>query len=321
MLNRTTLIFVFAAIIYSEAKAQITYPDALPAADTPHVFAPGLVSDGLNNRDFTISPSGDEVFFTLQQPRFISSTVLYMRKENGKWSKPMVAPFSGKWRDLEAFFSPDGQTVYFSSDRPLKEGEAKKDFDIWKVKRLANGKYAEPENLGSTVNSIKDEFYPSVTKTGDLYFTVQAAYGKGSEDIVECKLTDKGYAAPVSLPEDINTKFDEFNAFADPDGQFIIFTCYGRPDDMGRGDMYIARKDAAGKWLPAKHLPAPFNSPLLDYCPYVTPDKKYLFFTSPRINPTLQNGQQKDYSTIISLLNGPGNGGDDIYWVKISALP
>jgi Tol biopolymer transport system component len=261
------------------------------------------------------------LFFTLQQPRFISSTILYMRKENGKWSKPMVAPFSGKYRDLEAAFSPDGQSVYFSSDRPLKIGEPKKDFDIWKIKRMPDGKYAEPENLGSTVNSAKDEFYPSVTKNGDLYFTIQAAYGKGSEDIVECKLTDKGYTAPVSLPEDINTRFDEFNAFVDPDGQFIIFTCYGRADDMGRGDLYIARKDASGKWLSAKHLPAPFNSPLLDYCPYVSPDKKYFFFTSPRINPVLQNGKQKDYQQITSLLNGAGNGTDDIYWVKFNELP
>ncbi|MFD0749366.1 hypothetical protein ACFQZS_04375 [Mucilaginibacter calamicampi] len=320
MLNRILLICVVSILSLLKADAQITYLDNSLPTDTPRLFAPGIVSDGLNNRDFTISPSGNELFFTLQQPRFISSTILYMRKENGKWSNPMVAPFSGKYRDLEAAFSPDGNTVYFSSDRPLKAGETKKDFDIWKVKRLADGKYAEPENLGSTVNSAKDEFFPSVTKTGDLYFTVQAAYGKGSEDIVECKLTDKGYLAPVSLPEDINTKFDEFNAFIDPDGQFIIFTSYGRADDMGRGDLYIARKDAAGKWLPAKHLPAPYNSPLLDYCPYVTPDKKYLFFTSPRINTALQNIQQKDYGQITSLLNGPGNGADDIYWVKFTEL-
>jgi Tol biopolymer transport system component len=321
MRNKTLLTIAITLITFLQVKAQITYPDAGLPADTPRLFAPGVISDGLNNRDFTISPSGNELFFTLQQPRFISSTILHMRKENGKWSKPMVAPFSGKYRDLEATFSPDGQTVYFSSDRPWKAGEAKKDFDIWTVKRLPNGKYAEPENLGSIVNSAKDEFYPSVTKTGDLYFTAQAAYGKGSEDIVECKLTDKGYTAPVSLPEDINTKFDEFNAFIDPDGQFIIFTCYGRADDIGRGDLYIARKDASGKWLPAKHLPAPFNSPLLDYCPYVTPDKKYLFFTSPRINPTLQNGKQKDYPQIATLLNSAGNGGDDIYWIEFSKLP
>lgn len=320
MFNRTVLI-VFATVIIFQAKAQITYPDASLPADTLQVFAPGIISDGLSNRDMTMSSSGNELFFTLQQPRFVSSTILYMRKENGKWGKAMVAPFSGKYRDLEAAFSPDGQTIYFSSDRPLKAGEAKKDFDIWKVKRLANGKYAEPEHLGNIVNSAKDEFYPSITKTGDLYFTVQAAYGKGSEDIVECKLTGNGYSAPVSMPEDINTKFDEFNAFIDPDGQFIIFTCYGRADDMGRGDLYISRKDASGKWLSAKHLPAPFNSPWIDYCPYVSPDGKYLFFTSARINPLLQDGRQKDYAKITSLLNGPGNGADDIYWIKFSDLP
>jgi hypothetical protein len=40
-----------------------------------------------------------------------------MRKENGKWSEPEVAPFSGTYRDLEATFTADGKTIFFSSDR------------------------------------------------------------------------------------------------------------------------------------------------------------------------------------------------------------
>ena len=296
--------------------AQLTYPDKHLPGNTPQVFGAGFLSDGLSNRDFTISPAGDEIFFTLQQPGFITSTILYVRKQNGKWGKPVTAPFSGKYRDLEAAFSPDGKMVYFSSDRPVKDKTGKPDFDIWKATRLASGRYSEPENLGPIVNSVKNEFYPSVAKNGNLYFTVVALYGKGGEDIVICRHTSTGYAAPESLPEDINTKFDEFNAFVDPDEQFILFTGYGRPDDMGKGDMYISRKDKTGAWLPARHLPIPLNTNALDYCPYITPDKKYLIFTSNRANPLLKNGASKTYSQLKTLLNGPGNGVDDIYWVK-----
>ena len=173
-----------------------------------------------------------------------------------------------------AAFSPDGQWIYFSSDRPIS-GNEKKDFDIWRVKRLPSGKWGEPENLGPNVNSAKDEFYPSVTRSGNLYFTAELPQGRGSEDIVVCKPDGTGFGKPELLPEDIDTKFDEFNAFIDPDEQFILFSSYGRENDMGGGDLYMSRKDAQGNWLPSHHLPVPLNSGSLDYCPYVTPDKTY----------------------------------------------
>lgn len=305
-----TLIFCWNSL-----AAQIIYPDNVLPTDTPKLFARGILSDGLSNRDFAISPTGDEIFFTIQQPRFALSAILHLIKTDGQWGKPEVAPFSGKWRDLEATFSPDGQYIYFSSDRPIT-GNAKKDFDIWRVKRLPGGQWGEPKNLGLTVNSAKDEFYPSITKSGNLYFTTELENGRGSEDIVVCKPTANGYSKPELLAEDIDSKYDEFNAFVDPDEQFILFTSYGRMDDMGRGDIYISHKDKSGRWLPVKHLPTSINSSSLDYCPYVTRDKQYLIFTSNRLNPEFADGKTRDVEQVKALLSSPGNGMDDIYWVK-----
>ena len=118
MIIRSVNLIVFT-LIFSGAVAQVTYPGGQLPADTPKLFAKGILSDGLSNRDFAISPKGDEIFYTLQQARFASSTILHLTQKNGQWGKPEVAPFSGRYRDLEAAFSPDGQTVYFSSDRPI----------------------------------------------------------------------------------------------------------------------------------------------------------------------------------------------------------
>jgi len=312
---RQIYILLLLFLVLDRASAQTAYPGGEVPADTPKLFAPGMLSDGLSNRDFAISPAGDELFFTIQGPRFSLSAILHIVKQNGKWSKPEVAPFSGRWRDLEASFSPDGQWVYFSSDRPIS-GNEKKDFDIWRIKRLPGDKWGEPENLGPNVNSAKDEFYPSVARSGNLYFTAELPQGRGSEDIVVCKPDDAGFGKPELLPEDIDTKFDEFNAFIDPDERFIIFSSYGRSDDMGGGDLYLSRKNENGDWLPAKHLAAPCNSPYLDYCPYVTPDKKCLFFTSNRMNTGFKDGRVRSYKEIKKILSNPGNGQDDIYWVK-----
>jgi len=304
-------------LFFSGAVAQVVYPGGQLPSDTPQLFAKGILSDGLSNRDFTISPKGDEIFFSLQQARFASSTVLRMVLKNEKWSQPEVASFSGRYRDLEAAFSPDGQTVYFASDRPLN-GDKAKDFDIWKVKKLPDGQWGEPENLGTAVNSDRNEFYPSIAKSGNLYFTLEGDNAKISADIVVCKWTGSGYGSPERLPEDINTKYDEFNAFIDPDEQFIIFSSYGRPDDMGGGDLYISRKDSTGNWMPVKHLPSPINSASLDYCPFVSWDKQYLVFTSNRLNKSFKDGATKSYQQLKTMLTSPGNGWDDIYWVKWS---
>lgn len=314
-------IVYFLAFIWltNTAMGQMIYPDKSIPSNIPKLFGKGVLSDGLSNRDFTISPAGDEIFFTLQQPRFLSSTILRMQKINGKWGKPQVAPFSGKYRDLEAFFTPDGKSIYFSSDRPVNGTTPKKDFDIWKINRFPNGKWGTPMHLDTMVNTEKDEFYPSVAKNGDLYFTVEAAYGKGKEDIVMCSPVKDGYSKPVSLSEAVNTPNYEFNPFIDPDEQFIMFTSFGRKDDLGGGDIYISHKDNYGKWLPAKHLPAPINSTGIDYCPYVTRDKKYLIFTSNRANAEFSDGKTKTYQQLKNILAGPGNGSDDIYWVKFNS--
>ena len=312
------LIALIFIVSYKQLSAQVTYPDAHFPADTPVIFAKGILSDGLSNRDFTISPTGDEIFFTIQHPRFLLSAIIRIVKVNGVWGKPEVAPFSGDYRDLEATFAPDGKTIFFSSDRPLKAGSPPKDFDIWKVVRGADGKWGTPENLGPTVNSNKDEFYPSVAKSGNLYFTAEIPTGKGSEDIVVCKKTATGYEPPVSLPEDISTKFDEFNAFVDPDEQFIIFSSNGRTPNKDQGDLYMSKKSKGGTWMPCRHLPSPINSPYIDYCPYVTADKKYLIFTSNRFGKEWYISKKDDYEDLKIKLGGAGNGLDDIYWVKFN---
>ncbi len=311
--------FLAFILFASTVQAQSIYPDNHIPSGIPQLFARNILSDGLSNRDFGISPKGDELFFTLQQPKFLSSTILRMVKKNGKWGKPEVAPFSGKFRDLEASFSPDGKSIFFSSDRPVSGNIPRNDFDIWRINKLPNGNWGTPVHLDTMVNSDKDEYYPSVAKNGNLYFTVAASYGKGKEDIVMCKPGKNGYSKPVSLPEAINSPNYEFNAFVDPDEQFILFTSFGRKDDMGGGDLYISRKDKDGNWQPAKHLPAPINSTGIDYCPFVTWDKKYLVFTSNRVNKQFSEHTPKTYQKLKEILTSPGNGLDDIYWVKFDA--
>ncbi len=80
----------------------------------------------------------------------------------------------------------------------------------------------------------------------------------------------------------------------------------------------MSKKNNAGNWQPARQLPVPINSTGLDYCPYVTADKKYLIFTSNRLRKEWDNDKAVTYDEMKNLITEPGNGLDDIYWVKFN---
>lgn len=287
-----------------------------PVGDAIKIFSPGIISDQFGNRDMAISPAGDEMFWTLQQGSQIS-VILYSKKQKGKWLKPVTAWFSGRWMDLEPAFSPDGNQLYFASRRPVKDGDVKKDVDIWVIKK-ENGAWSVPEPLPSPVNTTENEYYPSVNRSGDIFFTRDV--GAAKEDILVCRKSDNGYSEAVSLPEAINSNGYEFNAFIDPDEKFILYTAYGRKDDLGGGDLYISEKDAAGNWMPAIHLGPKVNSAGIDYCPFVSPDKKYFFFTSNRSVVKQPFDTRLSLDQIHEQLGKNGNGADDIYWINFSAI-
>ncbi len=286
---------------------------------TATIFGEGFISTQLNERDFAISPDGNEICYTISTPKSTFQTIVFSRKQkDGSWSKPEVASFAGMFSDLEPAFSADGNTLYFASNRPLS-GAVTKDFDIWKVVR-AGREWGTPVNLGTSINTDTDEFYPSITKSGNLYFTAIHKEGPGREDIYMATLKNGVYQKPIPLDTAVNTKFYEFNAFVSPDEQFIIFTSYGRKDDSGGGDLYISLKDTTGKWMPSKNLKE-LNSKQLDYCPYVSPDGKILFFTSDRQQlPVSFLEERASVKKLKEILSSPLNGNGNIYWVDFKMI-
>lgn len=283
------------------------------------MFGENSISTSINERDFALSPDGNEMYFTISTPRSTFQTIVYCKKiKEGEWTKPEVVSFAGEFSDLEPVFSVDGNTLYFASNRPLK-GSEPKDFDIWKVSRVRE-KWGAPENLGDVINTDTDEFYPSVARNGNLYFTATYKDGIGKEDIYRSDYINGKYQKPVPLDTAVNSTFYEFNAFVAPDESYILFTSYGRNDDTGGGDLYISKKDEKGFWLPAANVNV-LNSPQLDYCPYVSPDGKSLFFTSERHQLSTSFIDFKaTYNRVHEIDGSPLNSKGNIYWVDFALI-
>jgi len=117
---------------------------------SPAVMAPGWISRGLDERDGCFTPDGRTFYYSVWTGGF--GTILMTRLEKDGWSVPEVAPFSGVYSDVEPFVAPDGDRIFFASNRPLKSGESVKDYDIWMIERNSEG-WSEPKNLKEPVNT------------------------------------------------------------------------------------------------------------------------------------------------------------------------
>ena len=286
-------------------------------SSSPQLFGSGIISDESGNRDMAISPNGNELMYTLQYKNGTFSTIIYSKKSNGKWSSPEIISFSGRFNDLEPAYSPDGKRIYFSSNRPIDDSNKSKDYDIWYSEKINGTIWSNPIHLDSMVNTSKNEFYPSIGKSGSIYFTREME-GK-DEDIVSCQWNENHFEKAVSLPETINSNGAEFNAYVDADESMILFTAYKKPSNFGQGDIYVSFKSIDGTWLPSKNLGNKINDKGLTYCPYISPDKKYFFFTSNRWSPP-PFAEKQNIKSLKKLLRTPLNGWDNIYWLDAKEI-
>ncbi len=283
------------------------------------LMAPGFISTGMNERDAAFTPDGKEFYYSVWLPSRKGVIMVSRQTSDRKWSRPEVASFSGLYSDIEPFISPDGKFMYFSSNRPKPERGTAPDYDIWVMHRTQTG-WSDPENLGNVVNSAGNEFYPSVSKSKNLYFTAELDADGSGENIYACYWLGNGYLPPENLGSMVNSELGDYNALIAPDEAFLIFGSWGRGDGFGGGDLYICFNDDAGGWTAARNLGSVVNSSALDFCPALTPDSMYLIFSSNRLNPDIPADQPGNYSALVDIHLNPQNGNGDLYWLSIDRI-
>ena len=202
---------------------------------------------------------------------------------DGHWSVPEAASFSNDNSDVDPAFSHDGKRVFFSTRRPRpgESGTRREGFGIWFADSTESG-WGEEQFLGPEVNSGQSQVYSTVTRDGALYFQAVRKGGYGKADIYRSRLLDGAYQEPENLGPVINSENYEGDVFIARDESYLIVSVYGRRDGFGKGDLYVSFRGTDGSWSPLKNMGSAINSDERDFCPMVTPDGKYLFFSSKR---------------------------------------
>ncbi len=246
---------------------------------TPEKFAPGIINTKRSTGCAAFNRDGTMFIFK----RFYSRTENYIfitELQNGKWTKPVVAPFESEYYDGDFTLSPDGKRIYISSRRPPSGMGEQVMSNIWMAEIQSSG-WSEPKMFDHPINTEEHESYPSVSANGTLYYFNRDRGGFGESDIFLSRLENGKYAKLENLGAKINTEDHEWDPYIAPDESYLIF-CSQKPGGYGKDDFYVSYKMQDGKWSEAVNMGDKINSSGSDNRPFVTLDGKYFFYTSDK---------------------------------------
>ncbi|MCE5345100.1 MAG: hypothetical protein LLG13_02265 [Bacteroidales bacterium] len=289
-----------------------------PPGDTAKLFAPKIISTGMNERDFAISPDGSEIFFCREVGNFKYTTIFYTQRINNVWTVPEVFEYctNPTYKYVEPHLSLDGKKLFFISTMPV-DSESVDNEDIW-ISTKTEGKWAKPQNLGLPVNTKSKEFFPSVTHDGTIYYTHLDTL-VNEEFIYRSRFVNGAYYQPEKLGSNVNIGRARYNAFVAADESYIIIPAYGMPDSYGGTDYYISFRDSLDNWSQPINMGTKINTTNPnEWSASVSTDGKYLFFMSAQMGSN--NLKELSQQSLHNFHNTPQNGNTDIYWISSSVI-
>ncbi|MFC5581422.1 TolB family protein [Rhodanobacter terrae] len=244
-----------------------------------------------------------------------SSTLMESHRHGGHWSSPRVAPFSGRWRDLDPAMAPDGSFVLFVSNRPTGSGGSPIDavsagkryagrgMNLWRVNQQGHG-WSAPVRLPDIVNSSSMTFAPSVAADGSIYFIGRSA-PDAQLHLLRSVYRDGGYQRPYAVTlGDANAQIRD-PAIA-PDRSFMVFSI--KHDTQQPYRLAIAFHTPTG-WSAPRDLGDTVNGGKHSMGAQLGPDHRTLYFYSDRRLPALDPNAAATWN----------NGADHIWQVSLAS--
>jgi outer membrane protein OmpA-like peptidoglycan-associated protein/tetratricopeptide (TPR) repeat protein len=198
----------------------------------------GNINTNDNEGAQTISSNGKYMFITAcnRDDGMGGCDIYFSKNLDGKWSKPvnLGPPLNSEHWDAHPSISPDGKTLYFSSDRPEGKGKT----DIWYCNILKGGKFSAAVNMGDKINTENGEVFPFIhTDNKTLYFTSNGHPGMGGYDNFVVKKEGGSWEIPKNLGYPINTNGNESSLIVNAKGKTAYFSS-DRKGGFGGIDIY-----------------------------------------------------------------------------------
>ena len=178
----------------------------------------------------TVTADGNDLYYSVMRytaSGYTNVDIFHTHKSDGRWGKTeSVSPMVNGEKTWEAqpSITADGQYLYFASNRKGGYGGT----DIWRCRRLSDGGWSRPENLGPAVNTAGNEKSPFIHADGHtLYFASNGWQGFGGYDMYFINIDDTYRQCPTNMGLPINGEGDDI--------------CFGVTTAGNEG--YFAKKD------------------------------------------------------------------------------
>lgn len=243
----------------------------------PELVSVGVISTEDRHETFpAVDPVDGALWFSVYTDNFDQQTIVRAEWAEGGWSTPETAPFSGRWGDRAPRFSPDGSRLYFTSNRPLP-GTARSDRShIWQVDRQPDQSWSPPR-VALAVAPNADEIHSAVTASGAIYVASTRPGALGRFDLFRSSAD----GSIEHVPSPLNDEYALTDVWVSPDELWMIVVISDHPSGLGGDDLYVSQATDDG-WTAPRNLSAPINSEEYEYGPSVSPDGRFLYFTSHR---------------------------------------
>jgi hypothetical protein len=248
-----------------------------PPGNTPQVFPLAVKTGFFAAERVAISDDGRNIYYTEIKGYYPIRGEIIKRftYTDGEWTGP-----SDLFEGYAPALSLTGDTMYLERDED--NGEACTYISV------RNGKvWGNPEKI---LTSLDTAHYFQATNKGNYYISSKTVIGAGLSDW--CKVVFSGKDTIVSsLGRPLNTSGENQDFFISRDESFMIVT--------NRPALGISYHKPDGSWTSPKIFDKKINFGLGSWGPWVTPDNKYLFYST---------GTKADYSDVA------------VYWVRIDNL-
>jgi outer membrane protein OmpA-like peptidoglycan-associated protein len=162
------------------------------------------------DRFYTNSITGDGKLLIMYMDDGGDGNLYYSQRSDTTWSKiKSVGKYVNSiYWEAHGFITPDGKTMYFSSNRPGGEGN----LDIWTSQKLADGSWDHPVNCGNAINTPYDETTPFFDPENNaLLFSSIGHISMGAYDVFRSIKRGDTWTQPVGMPYAFNTVQENTN--------------------------------------------------------------------------------------------------------------
>jgi hypothetical protein len=201
------------------------------------------ISQNINTdyHDGVVAISQDNQTLIIYRDENGDGNLLFSTWDGQDWSVPIKFGDdinSKKW-ETSACLSPDGNTLYFVSNRQGGFGGK----DIYRCRKI-NERWSSAENMGPKINSPYDEESPWLHPNGkDFFFSSKGHKSMGGYDVILSRIDSLGnFGTLEPLPYPINTTDDDDFYIVSLDGKRAYYS--SSHEDLkgfGEQDIYMVK--------------------------------------------------------------------------------